>query len=514
MMWKHYFFAVMGGSVLLFVATALFNILVDPYDLWMVPRYQGLNLCAVRSEDRERLSKPIHIIHDKPNAIFLGNSKCDFSIDPDRFTQITGCSSSYNMAMRNGQPHELRKCLELALKNNPELDTVILEVDFEMFLSDSTTKNGFDEKQTSRTHITRDNAFRTTLSGDACIDSLLTLKRNHEFRYDHLAYERNGKLSEGSLFSIFSDEASFYKNTRSFLVAKYLDNRHFNEDIYKDKFHEIECIAELCKENNIELKVFVPPVHAIHLDAYDMYWEHYAQWEKELASIVPFTDFARYNAFTMTDPDLPLEENPHFWDSAHIKVFVGDMVLDCLYGIPNGNTPENFAVQVTAENVEEHLAETKQQHAEWASQNTQLKNKLAAIGQFVSQCPSPSASEAALMDNLATIDKLGDGITLQQTDILFFEGTLSLDSHCIQTVYTVLEDPAGKRFYTMLNKKWNANTTDWAMLFRPSTSTAYDFMTGAILQNVPPGEYQVRTMVVQNDGKSYISPGLRKLSVI
>ena len=514
-MWKNFFKTVMGTSIVLFSITILFNILVDPYDIWGNPRYRGVNLCAVRSEDRERLFKPIHVISDKPDALFLGNSKCDFSIDPEIFARLTGIPNTYNMSVRNGQPHELRKYLELAIKNNPRLKAVLLEVDYEMFLVEASVMNGFDAKQANRTHLTRDNAFKTTLSADACIDSLITLQRNREFQYDYPTYERNGKLSEGSLFSIFSYEASFYKNTRGSIIAQYWDNLRHNPEISDEKFREISRIVALCKEHQIDLKVFSPPVHAIHLDSYDTYWSRYAAWETRLANIVPFMDFSLYNEITTINPELPLRDNPYFWDSAHIKSHVGNIILTCLYDPSAEAAPKDFARQVTSENVAGHLAFVKRQHATWVSQNERLKKDLSSVGRFVPECPPKLRGNLfPAKDSFVLLPHLPDSIEIQKNQALHFDGILLLPPPQIQTPYAILEDASGKRFYAMANRQGKNDRSELSALFQSNDATLpYDFMTGAILESVPPGKYHLRIAVLLDNGTVRLSPFLREIII-
>ena len=516
-MYKKFCAVFAGASASLLLLIFALNFLVDPYDVWENERYTGVNLYAIRSENRERLLKPIHVLKDKPDAIFLGNSKCDFSLDPEHFKEITGIEKTYNMAVRNGLPYEFRKYVEMAVNNNPDLKTIILTLDYDMFREPVASMPGFDEEQTRKKHITRSNLVSTTLSMDASIDSLITLKENHDYKYEFPTYEKDGKLSEGALYTIFSDEASFYKNTRLLVVDQFLLAKHPNIEAYNEKFKDIERIVDLCNERGIELKVVVLPAHAIHLDSYDSSWQRYEDWARRLAEIVPFVCFNLYNEITMSNPGTDSAGNEYFWDTAHIKQNVGNLVLDYIYDRPNADIPSNFAFAVNAGNVNEYLAVLKNQHIKWEAENRQMKERLASMGRFVQVCPAEIINKDMTLNEefVQTMFKTKES-RLNHDQILYFDGTLGLSPTDVKGLYAVLEDNSGRKFYAMANKKWRKDEAGVSVLLKnKNEQEPYEFLTGAILADVPQGEYELRLISVMNNGDTaYISPSLQKVVIV
>ncbi len=498
-MWRKYFFIVAGCASFLTFITIFFNICIDPYDIWMLPRKEGINLYAVRSEDNERLLKPIHLIAYKPDVIFMGNSKCDFAIDPDYFGQITGIEKVYNASLRSGQPYEMRKYLEFTLSNNPELKAVYLAIDYEMFQFQEKKMPGFDENQINRSSITLDNVFKTTLSWDALKDSLMTLKYNQENQYAFRAYEKTGKMSESSLKLIFEEEDSFYKNTRGFIINQYMRNKASDDTMCEDKFQELKKIVEICKSNQIELTVFVLPVHAIHMDVYDKNWKRYEEWERRLVDIVPIVDFLSYNEMTMTSSDVSINENKYFWDSAHIKSQVGNIILNRLANKSDAKEEEDFGILVSKENVEEHLCKIRQQHEQWKSKNPQIVKRLSLLGRFSSEYPH-DFEKRILNDSNATIhvDGFKCDTKLHRNQILIVKGDLSENPSRIQSIYIVLEGKTGEHYYTMANKPWRNSLVD---LFSPNKKQICKFMTEAIMEKLPLGKYKMHLIYTLNDGQ-------------
>ena len=505
-------FAGITASILMMIAILSYS--VDPYDVWLDSRSKGINLYAIRSENRERLFKPIRLLEDKPDIMILGNSKSDFAINPEYLAKITGEENVYNMSTRNGMPYEFDKYVENSIANNRNLKTIILALDYEMFVEENDIVPGFDIEQVEKNHITLDNAFKTMLSWDSIKDSLITLKMNHDYCYDYPTYEKNGKLSEGALHITFDDEASFYKNTRKFIVTKFEAQHDFDEDIYRKKMYEIEHIVKMCEKNGVDLKVIVLPVHAIHLDAYSKDWDAYGQWVKDLSRIVPFTSFNQYNYITTESIDNSAEDNQYFWDSVHIKQNVGNMVLDYIYANNNEDIPENFAFYVDQNNADEYLADLEKQRQMWEGANRNQKYDLKCMGRFVKDCPS-------LLENSERIikDDLVDTGTLTKIqwkgNSLYFEGKLNLEPGKVLMLYAMLENENGDVFYAMANKKWRKDDGGLSVLLRKKEYVQpYEFLCGAITEEIPEGVYDLKIMSVVNDNKNvYVSPSIQKVEI-
>lgn len=121
-----------------------------------------------------RTYKPM--IHDrlKPKVVVFGASYARDAFDPDDLARITG-RSAVNHAVSQGHPYESRRFLQSALAANPELETVILNVDsFLQKPNQARFEYGFDESILNVDPKGRPNpfanlhrAYSRTLSGAA-----------------------------------------------------------------------------------------------------------------------------------------------------------------------------------------------------------------------------------------------------------------------------------------------------------------------------------------------------------
>ena len=284
--------------------TGALNFAVDPYNVWQSNRTIGFNFFADAAQHHERLFKSVALINKCPSAVVLGNSKSDFAIDPNLFG-----SRAYNASVRNAQPKELLAFAQAAVRSNPNLQHLIIAVDFEMFALDQQSMPGFDPQQLSSDHITAKNFFGTLLTIDALADTLNTVKQNHFDQRDFPAFDPNGKFSEPALYELFTFENSFVHNSNAMTHWAPVD-----PILLEQKFDDFNQIVKLCRDRQIKLTVLILPVHRYHFDRYPV--EAYREWKKKLTSLTPVYDFA-----SIFFNDSTIDDEKFFWDAAHVKAW-------------------------------------------------------------------------------------------------------------------------------------------------------------------------------------------------
>lgn len=431
-MWRRNFLITLTIFIGLCLGTVVINILIDPYDVWNDERRLGFNLCAYRDEDLERLTKPIRINQFKPETIFIGNSKTDFGLNPDYVD-----SKIYNLSLRNGQPHEILKFIEHAYLNGTR--KIFLALDFEMFADSREIMPGFDSEQLETTHMTRKNLFLTTLSFDAIRDSVITFRKNSDELPNFRTIKLNGEYDDRFLQIIFDNEHEFLATTRQLIVEAY---KLENSDTMLKKFQDFEQILEFCHENQIQLVIFIPPVHSTHIEGYSLHRDMYEAWLKKLVetSDIPIIDFVAINPITT--------DEKFFWNSSHMKNSVGNMILDQLiFQQPSELTFETLS----AENIDSHLKNL------WTDVENSRDDRLKYLGRFSPEIPAQIENQ--IESELFKID----WITLEK-DILSVRGKIELPRDEILHAYIVIEN-----FYSQL------------INLDSKTDSSYNFFTESIL---------------------------------
>lgn len=454
-MWKKFFITAIFISLLLCAGTIAANIYVDPYDVWSDNRLFGFNLCAYRNEDLERLTKPIKVNQLNPTVIFIGNSKTDFGLNPDSY--IT--NEVYNLSLRNGQPHEILEFIKLACMNN-NVRKIFLAIDFEMFADPREIMPGFDEDQLQSTRMTLHNFFLTTLSYDAVKDSIITVQKNSELKPHYRTIKLNGEYDDDFLQIIFNGENEFLATTRQLVVEGYKLER---SGMYHKKLHDFEEICNLCHSKNIELQIFIPPVHTTHIEAYEIHRELYESWLKQIVQIlsVPIIDFVSVNQITT--------DEKYFWNASHMKNSVGDMLLK--------NDPALESVMLSAENVDEHLQNL------WSELENHRDDRMKYIGRFNADKPTVINSEQ--YTELINID----WITLDK-NILSAHGSIDVPRNTIKESFIEIHTSNAVLYSKLINLDFN-------------DESRYNFFTESILSGITSA--RCRIIAVDSSGTTLVS---------
>ncbi|NES90965.1 MAG: hypothetical protein F6K13_17930, partial [Okeania sp. SIO2B9] len=63
------------------VTVGIFNIVVDPYDVFNTPNFLGINHSKPRKDNNDRLFKATDVIRIKPITVLMGSSKTKQGLD-------------------------------------------------------------------------------------------------------------------------------------------------------------------------------------------------------------------------------------------------------------------------------------------------------------------------------------------------------------------------------------------------------------------------------------------------
>jgi hypothetical protein len=134
----------------------------------------------------------------------------------------------------------------------------------------------------------------------------------------------------------------------------------------------IERIARFCREQGIDLRIFITPshVHQLEIAAAAGSWPSIENGKRALVKMlaadaaahgtpVPLWDFSGYSAITteaLPPPGTHVEMR-YYWDSSHFKQEVGDRVLQIVLGDDPAarNAANDFGVRLNADNIEREL---------------------------------------------------------------------------------------------------------------------------------------------------------------
>ncbi|GAB4529264.1 MAG: hypothetical protein Tsb0014_11130 [Pleurocapsa sp.] len=341
---------IINAIALPLLSVAGLNIAIDPYGIFATPTTTGINKIKPKKEHLGRLYKAFDIRRIKPTTILLGSSRVETGLNSNHpgFPQT---KLTYNSGFQAANTYEILRYLEHAIAQQPELEQVILGIDFFMFNSNLTNRDDFSEARLGDKFPSQD-MLNATLSFDALIASKDTLEAN--LVQPHQLNDRNSKITSGFKFWL-----------RSFLNNPELYNG-YQFDPKRLKY--LNQIVNLCQQSNIDLKIFISPTHATQYEAIEVagLWSVFEQWKREVVAITPVWDFSGYNSIT-TEKISGRAIN--YLDSSHYSQVTGDLILNRLLSFNIEQVPDDFGVYINPQNIELHLAKIRQDQRVWQTNN-------------------------------------------------------------------------------------------------------------------------------------------------
>lgn len=354
------FFAVTLPSL---VTVGLFNLAIDPYGVIDSPEIPSLNELKTQKFHNVRLFKAIDITRVEPKTLLLGSSRTDLGLDPAH-PALDNKQPAYNLGLVGPNIYEVKRYFEHALKNQPELKTVVIGIDLFMFNEYKVNQLDFSEDRLEKKNLTTQELLNVTLSTSAIQSSTKTIKSSinsaayYLYRPDGMRYVYIDKPNKAILKKFKGSIKGLRKG------EGYYNKYQLSEDFIED----LQEIVDICQQQNIEFKIFISPSHASQWENLRVagLWPVFEEWKRQLVKITPVWDFSGYNRVTT---EAISKDMKNYWDSSHYRKEVGDLVLDRIFDYQEEKVPADFGVLLTQENIESHLAEINAQREVWASNN-------------------------------------------------------------------------------------------------------------------------------------------------
>ena len=187
----------------------------------------------------------------------------------------------------------------------------------------------------------------------ACLNGYKNKLKSIEGSVQYDIYETGQSLSPGEDITIEQDPVT-HINKPAF------QKRFQPSDVYMDGvIKDLKDLVQFARENHIQLKFFIVPFYVTkYLDAGP---DEMDRFKRELAALSDFWDFSGFNSITTN--------RYYYYETWHFRNLVGDMILSRMSGEKNKDVPEDFGIFVTAQSIEQHLQQLRQQMKNYLNTN-------------------------------------------------------------------------------------------------------------------------------------------------
>jgi hypothetical protein len=138
-----WFIAGFAGAVLLTaILLPVFNVLVDPYHVFHSWTVAGFNREKTERLTRGgRLTKSLDLRDEQFEAVLMGSSRVLLGMDPDA-SALDG-QHAYNAGLGGTNMYELASVLDFIAQHQPNLELLVLGLDFSMFNRNRTVNGDY-----------------------------------------------------------------------------------------------------------------------------------------------------------------------------------------------------------------------------------------------------------------------------------------------------------------------------------------------------------------------------------
>ncbi len=362
------------------IAVAL-NLIVDPYDIFGIPRIPGISQLKPGSKNHAQVTKPYQLARRRPATVIIGPSSVHIGIDASAAEWPVSMRPVYNYAIPGAYATRvslatLREAIAVGGIRN-----AVVFLDFPNYFD--TEKTVPTEQEDGRRYRLRadgtpnpdrqlrvaEDMFLSLATMGALTDSLRTIAGQRNLIQLDLA-------PDGS-----SNEADFIREARSngmhdlFAQKDAFEAKRAEEVVpvmaqWHGPFPNLDVVAaiiDLARANHIKLTLVLAPHHA---DAMELYWRNglwprVEQLKGQLAGMAArggaeLWDFIDYSAFnTDAVPRAGDRRTPTswFWEPTHFKRQLGEVMIQRMFG----NDGPDFGIALTPANVPARNVEVRQQ---------------------------------------------------------------------------------------------------------------------------------------------------------
>ncbi|MGB5396216.1 MAG: hypothetical protein WBN96_03640 [Gammaproteobacteria bacterium] len=397
---KQYSINLIAGIICILLCVMLFNKIVNPYDIFDSPAIAGVNLYKSEVERHTRLSKIYQVERIRPEVVLLASSRG--LVVSDQLISNNSGLVSMNLSLPSASTYELYRLMQHAQAVHP-LKKVILALDEE--ITNTVQKNYSEDRMmvdanglvnTGKWLQKWRDVFYSLLSGDGLSSSIRTIRKQ---KMDPDRLNLDNYYSE-RIFNAGGHRQLFRNMEASILHGHSRESDDCINDVTdasgssNERVIYFQKIVELAYRNNIELVIYISPVHARYYEAKCLVgeWKNIENMKRNVVRIVetvakqegnkPGTvwDFSGYNTIT-TEPVPAAGDRVSlmkwYLEGSHYSYKTAEIIFNTMFN--RGHDPADFGIKLDTGNIEDHLNAIRAQRNAYIAAHGDVIKELKSI---------------------------------------------------------------------------------------------------------------------------------------
>jgi hypothetical protein len=315
-------------SLSLFLIIGCLNYFINPFNIFDVKRFIGINEVKPEASKRVRVFKKYQPIFTKPNLLIVGNSRVEMGLDPSH-ESFSDNSIVYNLGVPGIGVTSQLQYTQLVIEKS-DIQTVMIAINFEDFL---TTKN-YEFKPHFLGIDPFSDRYSALFSLDSLKASITTIIKQNKIESNRL---ENGFNPANDYLPIikFEGQDVLFKQKIGMLNNTF-ENKIWNENIMlSNEYSSLSLLKKhirIWMKSDIEVVIFINPYHN---EYYTTLAEHnlldsFNGWrilmENTFSKELKFCDFTNLG-LEKSNEKLTDNQLKYFWEPSHYKKELGDIML-------------------------------------------------------------------------------------------------------------------------------------------------------------------------------------------
>lgn len=342
---KRYLQLVAALTVLICLAVAAFNYVVDPYGIYRLTTADSKRLSRIDQFYFMRLSKPRLLPRLKPDAVIVGTSRSS-TIKPQH--PAWQSNRGYNLAVPGMTVYETLRFVEHAHASAP-LKKLMIGLDFQAFMTaEPPLRIGLTEQRLARTARDLRSIPYLRQSATDITDTLLSLAA---LSRSAAALSGNGNTAQRRYFPDGTWETTARtvagKSGYVFMGSDRLANHRNDAFQSGNNMSLFADMLRFCHRQKIDTRLFVTPMHVFMVDVWQQlgYAQQWRNVHQQLVAVnetvanelgaPPFTLVGFNNARGIVDEPIDSGGNSEaawFHDGVHFRYGLGDAIMHSVWG--------------------------------------------------------------------------------------------------------------------------------------------------------------------------------------
>jgi len=356
------------------------NLTVDPYNCHS---WSSLDLLAPYQSGRgTRIGRGESLYSGSYQVLFAGTSRVQNAFDPAH--PLLHDKSAFNASLPKATMMEVASIVEYAIQENPDLESIVLGLDYFMFADCEPFADDFYQSRLYPDRLMWKHSIASVLSSHTTHKSLVSIGDAIKRRPSQVQFD-------GKRIPPVNEDRPSPKSVFEKTLKHYVTSPDFYGGFqYNDAgLHDFRQVLRTASDNDIRVYCVINCSHATLLESlYQVeLWQGWETWKLDLLSIVEsvnsevsqntshsillydFTGFTMHNTEPVSSRATRGDALDWFRDPSHGTFDFGSRVLSVLFDDTANVPPDSFGVHLTSSNVGAHLRLIRDERMQWILDN-------------------------------------------------------------------------------------------------------------------------------------------------